>query len=190
MPAQARGRSAPAPMTSRCSGHSRRSNTVSLVRCGIPPRPGIGGRAGDRAGGDHEPPRHHLDVTDHHGAAILEASGALDHAHAEAGEALLGIVRRDRRDDAMDVIMNLAEIDAQLLRVDAEVAAAAHGFGALGGGDERLRRHAAGIEALAAHLAASRSAPPARRRQRPPRRPRARRSRRRSRRCRASEARA
>ena len=54
-----------------------------------------------RAGGDHEAARLDLDlVADHDGALVREARRAFDHPHAEAGEALLRIVRRDRRDHA------------------------------------------------------------------------------------------
>ena len=36
-----------------------------------------------------------------------------DHVHAEPGEALLGVDRRDRRDDAVDVVMDLGEVDGR-----------------------------------------------------------------------------
>ena len=45
-----------------------------------------------------------ITLLDHDRVRIGEARFALDHAHAERGKALPRIVRRDGRDDAMDVI--------------------------------------------------------------------------------------
>ena len=122
---------APAPMTIRCSGHSVRSKIVSLVRWGVACRPGIGGIAGE------EP----VAMTKRRAlisipsptatvCAVLEAGGALDHPHAEPGEALPGIVGRDRRDDAADVVAHLGEVDRRALRHDAEGRGAARRLGA------------------------------------------------------------
>ena len=83
--------------------------------------------------------------------AIREARRALDHAHAEAGEALLGIVRRDRRDDAVDVLVDLGEIDVGTRRVDAEGSAAR---------DARAARLAAAISAFDGTQPVLRHSPP------------------------------
>ena len=107
-----------------------------------------------RAGRDDEAPRLDLElIADRDGVRIREARLALDHPHAEPGEALPGIVRRDRRDHLVDVIVDLIEFDAGALRLDAERRRRPQRLGALGRGDHRLRRHAADVEAVAAHLA-------------------------------------
>ena len=110
-----------------------------------------------RAGRDHEAAGRDLELdplrADDDGLGVAEARLALDHADAKAGEALLGIVRRDRLDDAMDVVVDLGELDDRLRGLDAERPAGAKGLGALARRDHRLRRHAAGVEALAAHPA-------------------------------------
>ena len=77
----------------------------------------------------------------------------LDDADAEAGHALDGIVRRDRRDHAMHMVMHAAMVDLRLDDVDAEIGGRAHGLGALARGKQRLGGHAAIIETVAAHAA-------------------------------------
>ena len=106
------------------------------------------------AGGDDEAPCRDLDaVPDSDGIAILEAGCAFDDPHAEPVEALLRIIRRDRRDDTVHVAVDLAEIDLRRWRRHAECARIPNGAGALARGDQRFRGDAAGIEAFAAHLA-------------------------------------
>ena len=55
--------------------------------------------------------------------------------------------------DAVHMVVDLVELDAGLCRLDAERPAVAERLGALARGDHRLRRHAAGVEAFAAHAA-------------------------------------
>ena len=52
----------------------------------------------------------------------------------------------------MHVSVHLGEVDLRRSRRDAEGASIGEGVGALAGGDQRFRGHAAGIEAFAAHL--------------------------------------
>ena len=136
----------PAADDDQMLGRAASSNIVSLVRYGVSLEPGNRRQRRRRAGRDHEAARLDLDtVADHDGVAILEARRALDHPHAEAGEALLGIVRRDRRDDAVDVRGDLGEIDVgRCAPTRRRLPPRAMACGALGGGDQRLRRHAAG----------------------------------------------
>src|SRR3982074_1334983 len=65
-----------------------------------------------RPGRDHEAARPDLDLGDYgYGLSTLETCGAFDHPHTEAGEPFLGIVRLDRGDDVVPVLVDLAEID-------------------------------------------------------------------------------
>ena len=82
---------------------------------------------------------------------VEKARRRLDYTDAKAGEALDGVVRRYRGDHPVNVIVDARVIDLSLDDVDAEGRRRAHGFGALAGGEQRLRRHAAKVEAVAAH---------------------------------------
>src|SRR5262249_30327736 len=124
---------------------------VGEVRHRVEPRDRRKRRRG--AGRDNEAPRRDHDVVpDYNGVAILEARGACDHPHPEAVEALLRIIWRDRRDDVMHVLVDLAEIDVRRSRRYAEGARLRDRAGVLGGGDQRFRGHAAGVETFASHL--------------------------------------
>ena len=63
-------------------------------------------------------------------------------------------VERNGGDDAFHMRVHLGEIDPGLCRRDAEAFALPHIVGVGGGGDERLRGHAARVQAIAAHFAA------------------------------------
>ncbi len=63
------------------------------------------------------------------------------------------VVRRDRGDHAMHVVVHAAMVDLRLDDVDAEIGGGAHGVGALAGGEQRLGGDAAVIETVAAHAA-------------------------------------
>ena len=92
-------------------------------------------------------------VADDDRPAVLEFRVALDHAHAKPGEALRRIGRRDRGDHALHVIVHLGEIDRRRLARSRRTAPALRmSVGALGRRQQGLRRHAAGVEAIAAHL--------------------------------------
>ena len=106
---------------------------------------------GRRPGGDDEAAGAHQDAAGLDRELVEEARLSLDHAHAQAGHALDGIVRRDGGDDAMDVIVDAAVVDLGLDHVDAEGRRGAHGVGALSGGEQGLRWDAAIIETIAAH---------------------------------------
>ncbi len=75
---------------------------------------------GPRAGGDDEASRRNLRITRDHGIAVAEARMILDDGDAEALEAGNGIVRRNGGDDAVDVVVNLGEIDLRFRGRDAE----------------------------------------------------------------------
>jgi hypothetical protein len=51
------------------------------------------------------------------------------------------------------VIVHIEEVDLWLVPIDAEAAGGAHRLGHLARGDQRLGRHAAVVQAVAAHLA-------------------------------------
>ena len=118
------------------------------------------GEAGDRR-------RHGTRAGCQYDAARLEAIGAglqlvarnesrllLQHAHAQAFEALDRIVGRDGRDHTRDMVHHLGEIDLGFDGCDAEGRARALRLGHPGGGDQGLGRHAAEVEAVASHRAA------------------------------------
>ena len=75
----------------------------------------------------------------------------LDDGDAEPLEAGDGIVWCNGRDHAVDVVVHFREIDLGLYRCDAKRLSRAHAIGLPGGGEQRFRRHAAGVEAVAAH---------------------------------------
>ena len=106
-----------------------------------------------RAAGNNKATRLDCQILDNHRVRIGETGFALDDAHAERAKALPGIVRRNRRDDATHVITHALEIDGDGLRRHAERRGAARALSVLAGCDQRLRRHASGIEAVASHLA-------------------------------------
>ena len=104
-----------------------------------------------RAGGDDESPRANQHAPGLDRELVEEVRLSLDHAHAQAGHALDGVVRRDRGDDAMHMVMHAAMVDLRLDDVDAEIGGGAHGVGALAGGEQRLGGDAAIIETVPAH---------------------------------------
>ena len=106
-----------------------------------------------RSGRDHETARADFDiVADDDGPAVLEFGVTFDHPHAQPGETFRRVGRRNRGDHALHVVVHLGEIDIDGWRAHPERFRTAHQFGALGGRQQGLRRHAAGVEAIAAHL--------------------------------------
>ena len=75
-----------------------------------------------------------------------------DHLDPEPLEALDRIMRRDRVHDAAHVPANRGKIDLGRRAIHSEAAGGPHRMRRLCRGEQRLRRHAAGIEAFAAHL--------------------------------------
>ena len=108
---------------------------------------------GHRARGDDESPRAHQDASRLDGELVEEARARLDDADAEPRHALDRIVRRDRGDDAMNVVVDAAMVDLRLDHIDAEIGRGAHGLGALAGGEQSLGGHAAIVQAVAPHAA-------------------------------------
>ena len=95
--------------------------------------------------------RLNLVVGDRDRVLAREFCRALDDADAKPRHALDGVVGCDRLDDAGDVIGDGRVVDARLHRLDAERVAGAHGVRVLAGGDQGFGRHAADVEAVAAH---------------------------------------
>ena len=91
-------------------------------------------------------------IGDGDGALVLERRVPLDHAHAQSGKALGRIDWRDRGDHALHMRAHLSEIDRHRRRAHTERRAALYGMRMLGRRQQRLRRHAAGVEAVAAHF--------------------------------------
>jgi hypothetical protein len=76
-----------------------------------------------------------------------------DHLDPELRETLLGVVRRDRRDHAFDVVVHAKEIDGGGVAVDPEAAGGADDVRGAARRNQRLGRHAPIVQAVAAHLA-------------------------------------
>ena len=80
-----------------------------------------------------------------------EAGLGPDHLHAQPGEALFGIIGGDGLDHALDMGLDLGEIDHRRGLGEAKGGRPAIGRGGMGGGEQGLRGHAARIEAIPAH---------------------------------------
>ena len=115
---------------------------------------GDGGDGGAAAGRHHEAAGADEAAAGLQGAAPGEAGGGGDDLDPEAAIALHGIVGRDGGDDLPDMAVDGREIDGRFRRRHAEGAGMAHGMGGMAGRQQRLGRHAAVIEAVAAHLVA------------------------------------
>ena len=107
-----------------------------------------------RAGRDDEAPRRNPMTAGFEGPFVDEAALGLDNLDAEALEALDGIVRRDGIDHRAHMGVNGAEIDRRVDLLDPEGRGRAHRVCPFSRCDHRLGRHAAIVEAVAAHLAA------------------------------------
>ncbi len=134
----------PPPTTIRCAGHSVFSKIFSLVKKGSLSRPGIGGTAArEPVATTKRRAVISLSAGDYR-AAVLEAGMILDDGDAERLEAGNRIVGRDGGDDTVDMGMDGGEVDFRLCGRDAERGAGAHAVCLSGGGEQRLRRNAAG----------------------------------------------
>ena len=125
---------------------------VGEVRNLVEPRDRRRGRA--RAGGEDEAAGLNDDLARRDGVGPGEARLRLDDADAERGETLGRIVRGDRLDHAADMVAHPRHVDLRVAAADAEARAVANALSELARGDQRLRRHAADIEAVAAHAVA------------------------------------
>ena len=114
---------------------------------------GDGGQGGGGAGGDDEAARLDDAVARLAGVARDEFGSGADHPHPHRGEARGGIIGRDGGDHLLHVPLRQNEIDARLPCRNAEQARLPHGMGGMARRDQRLGRHAAVIEAVAAHRA-------------------------------------
>ncbi len=84
-------------------------------------------------------------------SASGEARLAAQHGGAERAEPRLGVHRRDRLDHAMHVRAHLPPVDVRLGQVQAEPSRPPCRFGSVRGGEQGLARHAAEVQAIAAH---------------------------------------
>ena len=109
--------------------------------------------AGGRARGDDDVFRLDPGVAGFDLVAADETPGLLDHRDAETLEPFHRIMRGDRADHAVHMVMDALEIDLRFLWLYAELLAVAHDMRRMTCGDQRLGGHAAVIQAVAAHLA-------------------------------------
>jgi hypothetical protein len=107
-----------------------------------------------RAGGDDKAPRANLDAVGRERARPGETRFGVQDADPEPLEALSRVVWRNCRDDLLHTVGNCDEVDLRHRAGDAEYGAAPHAFGHPRSREQRLRRHAAKIEAIPAHRAA------------------------------------
>ena len=80
-----------------------------------------------------------------------EACLAAQHGGAEGAEAGLGIDRRDGLDHAVHVRAHCVPVDLRFRQAQAEPPCTARRLGGVRGGEQGLARHAAEVEAVAAH---------------------------------------
>ena len=111
-----------------------------------------------RAGGEHDvlrrqPLRGALVGRDLDGPGVDQLGVAAHHVDAEAAIAFDRIVRLDRADHAVHAVHHLGEAELRAGLGDAVVGGMADLLDELGAADQRLARHAAVVQAVAAHLA-------------------------------------
>ncbi len=107
---------------------------------------------GGGAGGDDEASGRDLPITDADPVRSGEDRRALDDVDAEAAKAFHRILRRDRGDDAGDMILHFGEIDHRFHRANAEGGALPLRLGRVTRGEQCFRRDAAIVQAVAAHF--------------------------------------
>jgi hypothetical protein len=105
-----------------------------------------------RAGSDDEAPGVNAKAAGIDFPRAGKACLRLDHAHAQALEPLHGVGGRDFGDYGVNMVVDLAEVNMGV-GINAKVRALAGADGGMGGGDQRLRRHAPVIQTIAPHLA-------------------------------------
>ena len=111
---------------------------------------------GPRAGGDDDGARGQalhpaVVVRDLHFPGRDDARRALRHVDTQPGVALHRIVRLDLLDDPLHALHHFAEVEVGCGTAHAELLGALHMRQELGRADQRLGRHAAGVQAVAAH---------------------------------------
>ncbi len=90
-------------------------------------------------------------IVDRQGGGIEETGLAASTVGAEGAVASGGVGRGDRGDHAPHMRAHRVPVDRRRRQVDPEAAGAARRFGRMRRGQQRLGRHAAGVEAVAAH---------------------------------------
>ena len=88
-------------------------------------------------------------VLDRHGIRGGEARSALDHTDAETGQAFGRLVRRDPRRDVVNMLKELAEIDADFARAHPELAGITDGMGPMRCDLQRLKLERMGRRTVA-----------------------------------------
>ena len=111
-------------------------------------------RDGPGAGGDDEALRRDAPAVDLDRVRPGEARRTLNDVDAQRPEALDRIDRRDTGNDAVDMAVDRGEIDLGAGRRHTEAPGGAYDLRRMAGRQHRLGRHAAGVEAVAAHRAA------------------------------------
>lgn len=127
------------------------SNTLSLVRT-------LGGIKARDGGNSGTGPRRHHDIVRHdpapchlHAALVGEPGDPLDHRDAEPLEALHGVMRLDRRDHGAHMRVHARSVNFEILLRNVGKMRRTVGVREFGYGQERLGRHAAGVQAIATH---------------------------------------
>ncbi len=106
------------------------------------------------AGGHHDPAGRDAPPADLERIGGDEARLIAQHRGAERAKARLAIGRRDGGDHAVDVGANRIPVDNGLGQRHAETMGRPRGLGGVRGGEQRLARNAARVEAIPAHPAA------------------------------------
>ncbi len=125
---------------------------VGQIRRRVEPRDGRDRGRGAR--GQDEALRLHPGARHVQFARAGERRLTAQHAHAQFREALLGILGGDAGDDVVNVVMHRVEGHARRAVVDAVSTGAVVESRRLARGEQRLGGHAAGVQAVAAHLPA------------------------------------
>ena len=107
-----------------------------------------------RPGRDHKAPGPDHNVAGLYIAGRDEFGPVADDMHAKALEPFLAVDRRYGVDHAGHMVFGGGEIEVRRHRRHAKPFATMHRIRLFGGGDQRLRGHAAVIQAIAAHLVA------------------------------------
>lgn len=115
---------------------------------------GDGRHLGRGSGRDDETPGTDAGVPGLDGSLVEEARLRLDHPDAQRSETLDRVIGSDRFDHALHMTVHSREIDFGLHAAHPERRGMTHAFGELGRCDQRLGRHAAIIQAIAAHASA------------------------------------
>ena len=102
--------------------------------------------------GDHKTARPDAVLAGNHALAVDKLGRGGDHLDVEPGEPFNRVIGCNGGDHRLHMVVYRAMVDGRLYRRNAKHSRRAHGVGALGGGQQRLRGHTTIVEAVAAHL--------------------------------------